>query len=209
MTQLEHLLGEFVDAWNAGQLPDVDDYLARASDDERGELAAQLGAWLEIAPTPQYDDATLVTIRADPGLVAARAQAEQLRAPLAERVLSFREKAGLTVSAVAAKLTEIFTLNDTARAEQCLTELETGELDERRVSQRLLDGLASILGVDAEALAPSPVAGGQAFFRADEDADLEIVASLSVLSDAAFAPAPDADAPLDELDRLFQGGPGA
>lgn len=208
MSAIEQLLGEFVDAWNAGQRPQVDAYLNRAAPEEQDELAEQLATWLQIAPTPHYDEQTIAEMAQNPALVAAIAKGELLQTPLAERVLTFRERAGLALQDVATRLVEAFTLPDLARTEQYVTELEAGEFDERRVSQRLLDGLASILGVDADALTPSATAGGQAFFRADEDADLSVVASLEVLSEAAFAPAP-ADAPLDELDRLFRGGPGA
>ena len=39
MTSIQQILGEFIDAWNAGRRPDVDEYLARALDDARGALA--------------------------------------------------------------------------------------------------------------------------------------------------------------------------
>jgi transcriptional regulator with XRE-family HTH domain len=207
MTPIEQLLGEFLDEWNAGARPDVNAYLDRAEPADRSELAEQLATWLEIAPTPAYDDATLAEIAADPRLTAAIAKADLLNTPLAKRIPTLREQAGLAVRDVAARLTDAFSLPDAERTEQYVTQLEAGELDERRLSQRLLDRLASILGVEADALAPQPATAGQAFFRADEDADRAAMASMQTLSEAAFAPAPDAS--LDELDRLFCGGPGA
>ena len=62
----DRILSEFIDAWNAGSRPDVDDYLARAPATEQGELADQLLSFLTFAPTPSYDDDTLAAIRAEP-----------------------------------------------------------------------------------------------------------------------------------------------
>ncbi|HMS73393.1 MAG TPA: hypothetical protein PKB03_10200, partial [Baekduia sp.] len=79
-----------------------------------------------------------------------------------------------------------------------------------RLSQRLCDALATIFGADPALLAPSPswslgaAGSSQALFRADDTPDAEIAEAFEMLSDAAMAPAP---APMDELDRLFFGGP--
>jgi hypothetical protein len=51
-----------------------------------------------------------------------------------------------------------------------------------------------------------PAAGGATLFRASEGDDVGWVAEdIEVLSQAAFTPAAD----MDELDRLFTGGPDA
>lgn len=209
MSSIEQLYGEFVDAWNAALRPDVSVYLQRAAEGDREELAQRLDVWLQIAPTPDYDEQTLAEIRADPVLQAAFAEAEQQEAPLAERVVRLREKAGLSLAALAGTIAERFSLPADERLTGYFTQLESGELDERRLSQRLLDALADTLGVRPAALAPAPAAG-HSFFRADEDADLEIATSLKALTEAALTPmSPAHPAEMDELDRLFRGGPGA
>lgn len=210
MTTMKQLLGEFIDAWNAGRRPDVGAYIDRAPEAERDELAAQLATWLQVAPTPDYDEATRAAIREEPALRAALAAAAEIRSPLAVRLPSLRARAGLAVRDVAQRLVSIFELHDEARAAEYLERIERDELDSSRLSRRLLDALAAILGADRELLAPGPpaFAAGQAFFRADEDADKWIAEDIDVLSRAAFAPAP-ADSPMDELDRLFLGGPDA
>ena len=71
MRTTHQLLGQFIEAWNAGERPDVRDYLARASADERDDLSTLLSAWLELAPTPAWDEATLDEISATPALRAA------------------------------------------------------------------------------------------------------------------------------------------
>lgn len=207
MTTIEQLIGEFIDAWNAGRRPDIDSFLQRADPADRDELAAQLMTWLEIAPTPAFDAATRQTISSDPSLASAIATAAELRAPLAERLPTLRERAGLAIADLAERLTQLFALDDEPRTAAYLKQIERNELDERRLSRRLLDALAAILGADRDQLNPSPaaLAGGHAFFRAEEDADEWIAQDIDVLSRAALSPAPTA--PMDELDRLFLGGP--
>jgi transcriptional regulator with XRE-family HTH domain len=208
MTMIEQVLGEFLDAWNAGLRPDVDTYLQRVSGAERDELAAQLATWLEIAPTPDYDEATRTAIRQEPVLRAALDAAAEMRSPLAARLPTLRKRAGLAVRDVAHRLVAIFGLDDEARARAYLEQIERNELDASRISRRLLDALAVILGVDRDQLAPGPtaLASGQAFFRSDEDAEVWLADDIDALSRAALAPAP-ASRPMDELDRLFLGGP--
>ncbi len=210
MTAIEQILGEFVDAWNAGRRPDVGAYLERAPESERDELAAQLATWLQIAPTPDYDAATRAAISDEPALRTAMEAAATLRSPLSVRLPTLRERAGLAVSDVARRLVAVFDLDDEQRAAGYLEKIERDELDPRRLSRRLLDGLAAILGADRDQLGVGPpaFAGGQAFFRAEEDADRWIAEDIDALSRAALAPAP-ASSPMDELDRLFVGGPDA
>src|SRR5690242_9677049 len=67
MSTTDQLLSEFIDAWNAGRRPRVREYLARLPDGpDRDELAEQLSTWLEVAPTPDYDNATRARIAAEP-----------------------------------------------------------------------------------------------------------------------------------------------
>lgn len=209
MTTIEKLVGQFIDDWNAGRRPDVLAFLERAAPQDRDALASQLETWLDLAPTPAYDEPTRQAIASEPALIAALDAAALLREPLADRLPTLRQRAGLAIRDVAARLTQLLELDDEPRTVAYLEQIERDELDERRLSRRLLDALAAILGADADQLSPSPaaLAGGQAFFRADEDADVWIAEDIDVLSRAALAPAPAT--PMDELDRLFLGGPDA
>lgn len=206
MSTIEQLLGQFIEAWNAGERPDVREYLERAPEGERDRLAGLLSTWLEIAPTPDYDEATLAQIAREPALRAALDALAAEPLPVAERIAALRERAGLGVGELARRLARLFALDDEARAAEYLERLERGELDPRRMSRRLLAGLAAILGADRGELPLRPaLAGGQTFFRA-EDSDEWLATGIDALSRAALAPAPDVE-PLDELDRLFLGGP--
>lgn len=209
MSTTHQLLGQFIEAWNAGERPDVRTYLERASADERDELAAMLSTWLELAPTPAYDEQTLAEISAEPALRAALDAASAEPVPVGQQVLTLRERAGLGVADVARRLTRLFELGDEPRTTEYLEELERGELDPGGLSRRLLAGLAAILGADRDELTLRPaMATGQTFFRAEGDADEVFAESLDALSMAALSEAP-ASGPLDELDLLFVGGPEA
>jgi hypothetical protein len=208
MSAIDQILGEFIDAWKAGSRPDLGAYLARAPAAQRDELAALVDAWLDVAPTPDYPAAARAAIAAEPALRAALQAAESLRPALPESIPALRERAGLGVRDVAAGLSERFGLADDDRTVAYLERLERGELDPGRLSRRLLDALAQLLGAVRIAVPPAAATAspGQAFFRADEDADDWIVQDIDALSRAALASAP---APMDELDRLFLGGPDA
>ncbi len=200
MSTNDQVLNEFIDAWNAGRRPRVREYLARLPDGrDRDALAEQITSWLEVAPTPAYDEATRLAIRADPIVAGA----------LAGPVPALRARAGLSISELAARLIERLSLDrkDTERAAGYLERLESGSLDPSRVSRRLLDALGALLGVPGRTFAvPVPRPAGGALFRAASDAGDRARDDFEVLSRAAMAPAPP---PMDELDRLFTGGPEA
>ena len=100
----DQVLSEFIDAWNAGQRPDADDYLARVPDAERAELADQLVMFLSVAPTPEYSDDALAAIRADP-IVAGALAAPAERGGLLPALLSgLRERFSLSTPQLAAEL---------------------------------------------------------------------------------------------------------
>jgi hypothetical protein len=84
--------------------------------------------------------------------------------------------------------------------------MERGELDASGVSRRLLEALGTALGANLASATPRAATAGQALFRAEEDADASFDEELEILSRAALTPAPE---PMDELDRLFLGGPDA
>ena len=99
MSTPEQILSDFIDAWNAGRRPRVRDFLARVPDGpERDELADQITTWLEVAPTPDYDEATRAAIRAEPA-VARLLDAADADAGLWPTLLPpLRERAGLSVA---------------------------------------------------------------------------------------------------------------
>jgi transcriptional regulator with XRE-family HTH domain len=216
MSTTEQVLSDFMDAWNAGRRPRVREYLEQVPEGaERDELAEQITTWLEVAPTPAYDDAARAAIRREPAVqhVFSSVGADAGLWPTV--VPALRVRAGLSVRELATRVVTAFGLGrgDEERAAEYLTRLERGELPAGRVSRRLLDVLGSALGASAGTLADAAGYGSglrrpaaAALFRADDAAGTWVADDITALSRAAMTPAPAA---MDELDRLFTGGPDA
>jgi transcriptional regulator with XRE-family HTH domain len=205
---IDMVLSQFIDAWNAGRRPRLDDYLARVTPDERDELGERIEDWVLIAPSPDYSEQTLAEIRAEPALTGALAEIAAEPELWPAVLPRLRERAGLRLRDLAGRVTAAFGLaGQEDRAEGYLEQLERGDLDASRVSRRLLETLGQALGANLigsgslRAAAP-----GHALYRAESESAASFEADLEALSQAAMAPAPP---PMDELDRLFVGGPDA
>jgi transcriptional regulator with XRE-family HTH domain len=215
MSTTEQVLSDFIDAWNAGRRPRLRDYLARVPDGpQRDDLADQIGTWLDVAPTPDYDAATRAEIRAEPvvqQIFEAVGDGEGLWPQLVPRL---RERRGWSVAQLAERLVARFGLasDDEGRTAAYVVQLERGELDPTRLSRRLVDALGELLGASPGTLADAggfttvlrPPTMGAALMRADEQPDARFLEDIELLSRAAMRPAP---APMDAVDRLFLGGP--
>jgi hypothetical protein len=214
---IDQVLSEFIDAWNAGRRPQVDDYLARVAPAERDDLADQLMTWLAVAPTPDYPDAAREEIRADPTVRAVLAATAGEAGLWPELLPRLRERAGLAIRDLAARVVATFALTgEEERTAGYLERMERGDLEAARVSRRLLDALGAALGVSGESLAeagdlrsglvrPAAASPGT-LWRADGAPSDALADEFAALSRAAMTPAPT---PMDELDRLFTGGPDA
>jgi transcriptional regulator with XRE-family HTH domain len=211
MNEVDRVLSEFIDDWNAGRRPRAEDWLERVDESSRDELADALMEWLAIAPTPDYDEAMVAQLRADPAVAAVVAGVAGDAGAWPLLLPRLRERAGLAVRELAGRVTAAFGLaGQEGRAVTYLERMERGELDATRVSRRLLEALGEALGVSAAALAEAGDLRGPPAravrFRAAPAAAADMRADFDTLSRAAMAPAP---APMDELDRLFLGGPDA
>ena len=213
MSTIDRLFSEFVDAWNRGEDPGVGDTLDRAEPGEREALRVLLGDWLALAPAPPLRPDAAAAVAADPILRSVLDATGRDAGAWPELLPRLRERAGLSVRAVAERLVAVFGLGgQEERAIARLEQMEQGELDASRVSRRLLDALGTVLGVPGEELADAgalrfrPAAGSSALFRADGEPVEALMEDLAALAAAMGRPAPP---PMDELDRLFLGGPTA
>jgi transcriptional regulator with XRE-family HTH domain len=216
MSIREQTLSEFVDAWNAGRRPQVREYLARVPEGpERDALADEIAVWLSTAPAPELSSAARDEIRREPLVQQVFSTVGDDVALWPQTLPRLRSRAGLSVRDVAERLVAFFGLGGERAVERAagyLEEMERGERDAETVSRRLLDALGGVLGVRGRALSDlgggsgtfRPAPAGGTLFRADEDAGSWVEQDIEVLADAAMAPAPG---PMDELDRLFCGGP--
>jgi hypothetical protein len=217
MSSVEQVLARFVEDWKAGRRPQVEAYLDQVDDARRDELSELIATWMEVAPTPELDAAAVADIHEQPGV---RAVIEALGGPAGlwpTMLPSLRERAGLTVRELAARVVGAVGLGSDAeeRTAWWLGRMEHGELDPRRVTRRALDAIGRALGVDAAELERAgglrPAVAANLLWRADEPVQATMGSHLDVLADALAAPA---QAPLrdpstaDEVDRLFTGGPG-
>src|SRR3954469_11229728 len=93
----EQVLSEFIDAWNAGQRPDVDDYIARVPAEEQAPLGEELATFLTFAPTPGYSDAALAAMRAE---IAASVGPDEERGLFGALLAQLRARLGLSTAEV-------------------------------------------------------------------------------------------------------------
>ncbi|MCW3045719.1 MAG: helix-turn-helix protein [Solirubrobacterales bacterium] len=206
----DRALSEFIDAWNAGRRPDVDDYVSRIAPEERGELADQLMSFLSFAPTPAYSDAALDAIRAEP-IVAAALAAPGRRGGLLPALLArLRQRSSLTTPQLAGELVRVLDLSGDRQEKTAsyLERLERGELEPTRVSRRVFDALARVFGVSRDELEAAGDLGGwgprpATMFRADDEAARAVSRHLDILAEALDAPGGEGR---DEVDDLFAGG---
>jgi hypothetical protein len=211
-TDRDRILSEFIDAWNAGRRPDVDDYLARVDETERGELADALMAFVRFAPTPAYSEGTLAEIRADPIVAEALAAAGERAGLLPSLFVRLRTRLGLSNADVASELVESLSLpaDRAPKTGWYLERLERGELEPSRISGRVLDALARLFGVPRSELEGAGDVGGwaapaapAAAFRASDEAADAAAPHLDLLARGLTTPG---DAARDEVDDLFLGG---
>ncbi|TML06498.1 MAG: helix-turn-helix transcriptional regulator [Actinobacteria bacterium] len=211
-TDRDRILSEFIDAWNAGRRPDVDDYLARAEERERGELADALMAFLRFAPTPEYSDEALAEIRADPIVAPALAAAGERAGLLPTLFVRLRARLGMSNADIAGELVSSLSLpgDRAAKTEAYLGRLERGELEPSRISGRVFDALARLFGVPRAELEGAGDVGGwaapaasAAAFRASDEAADAAAPHLDLLAKGLSTPG---DAARDEVDDLFLGG---
>lgn len=203
---IDQALSTFIDDWNAGRRPDLDEYLRSVAEDDRAELAQAVATFLEYAATPAYDDAAREQVRGDPALAGARERL--LGAALPEIVKEQRAARRLSVSDLARRVGKAVGLTGREeRIEVYLDRLEHGELDGRRLTRRLLDALASALGANRDDLERASMRGlapAGALFRMEENRDADqVLEQLEAVADALYAAAPPAR---DEVDELFLGG---
>ena len=206
MSEIDRLLSEFIDAWNAGERPRVEEFLDRAPAEQQRELASQIEAFLDIAPTPNYSPETLDELMREPAVLAS-VEALEGRAGLWPSLLPrLRRRAQLRRDEVVEGIVERLGIQGKEdKTAQYVHELETGTLATAGVSRRVIEALAGVLGASAEELERAADFRGlamegaePAYLRAAPDAE-----AIELRMNRAAEP-PEND--WDEVDRLFRGG---
>ena len=218
-TDRDRILSEFIDSWNAGRRPDIDEHLARVPEGERAELEDDITSFIRWAPTPDYDDATVEAIRAEPAVAAAFASYDSDKPGLWPALLPrWRERASLSTADLARRLVAALGMasDREEKTQQYLERVEAGELEPSGFSQRLLDALAQVLevprqrlesaGESLRAIAAAPPPGAMPAspqFRASSGGAARVRSSLELM---AGAMAKKSERDWDEIDELFRGG---
>jgi hypothetical protein len=198
------LLSQFIDAWNAGRRPRLEEYLERAAPAERDALADDVATFVALAEAPPVDAGAVAAEPVVRAVVAGLDDAAGLWPTLLPRL---RARARVRVDELAARLAPALGVGGReAKTAAYLEAMEAGTLPPAGVSRRVLDALGRLLDADPAELAAAgrfgaPAPAG-ALFRTDAP-DPEVAERLDVLADALATPSP---AGWDEVDRLFRGG---
>ena len=206
MTDLDVLLARFIEEWNAGRRPAVEDFLSRANEVERDELADQISTFLAFAPTPRFeeDDDRRAPVGLSCGCCCSgiccrsRSLAHAASSPArAGRVVAPRSRHAGTERQRARRRRprqdRTAARRDGARRTRC---------DE--ASQRGSSTCSgSVLGMNSADLARigMPAAAAGALYR--REAGREVDEGLDLLADGLAAPVPEGE--WDEVDELFFG----
>ena len=192
MTDVAHILGEFVAAWNAGERPRMDAYLDRVPPAERDDLADQIETFILLAPEPEYDESTWAEMTAAPMVASVAAASMEASPP--EPLGSVRERAGLTLTQLAERLGFSGAKRD--KAARYLEEVERGT---RAPSRSLLERLGGVLGGAAGGFAAPSPAASPAFGLPRAAGEASEHSRMDPLADALLSD----DEEFDEVDRLF------
>lgn len=209
MTDLDTLVSQFIDDWNAGRRPAIDEWLLRVDEGERDELRRQIGGFLAVAPSPRLDASTIDALLETPVVQAAAAAFESESSAWPTLLPRLRAQAGLSVRELAERVLSAADVErqDVGKAADRLSGMESGELDATRVSQRVVEVLGRVLGVRARDLLqagmPAAAPAGGALYRREES-DGAVAADLELVADALGTPAPPRG-DWDEVDELFFG----
>lgn len=211
MSDVDALLSRFVEEWNAGRRPSVENYLDQAPQGAaRNDLADQISTFLTYAPTPRYDEAAMAQLLEEPAVRAAATAFEAESSAWRALLPRLRKQAGLSQSELAAEVLDAAGLGDEGRdkATRHLEAMERGELEATSVSDRLLAVLSRVLRMNQADLVRTGMPGvgpapAGAMFRRELGEGDDLEPRLDLAADALATPAPDAQ--WDEVDELFFG----
>lgn len=204
MASPDELLEQFISEWNAGQRPRVEDYLERADEGDRGELAGLVNAFLDQAATPQFSPETLAAIQREPAVSELGALADGRAGFWPSLLPRLRRRAQLTRDELVAQLAQRLSLaGREPKVKRYYHQMEAGTLDPEGVSVRVLESLAAVFGVKTEELEEAGSFEGRTGLSAGP-VYARSYNALELRSEHVAAPASPGD--WDEVDELFRGG---
>jgi hypothetical protein len=198
MSTIDELYRRYVSAYRDAGDADPRTYLDELRGVDRAELAARIDRFLDTAPPPAFDADAFAAFRADPGRQALVTQMLE-----SETLADVRAQAAVTKRDVGAALADELGLAPQANAVRArYHDVEVGNVDPGRVTARVWDALAGILGASAERLREAAErtfggawgqVGGAAFARSESAGAGALSAESGVAGDAGD----------DAVDRAF------
>lgn len=198
MSTIDELYRRYVSEYRDAGDADPRTYLDELRGVDRAELAARIDRFLDTAPPPAFDPAAFATFRDDP-----RRQALVTQILSAETLAELRTAAAATKREVAEALAERLGLAAQANAVRArYHDVETGNVDPRRVTSRVWDALAGILGASTEKLRD---AAERTFSGASGQAGAAAFARSEPVARGGLSTEPGAADDLDDdaVDRVF------
>lgn len=201
---VERVFLEALDDLQSGRAQDVDHYLERVPMTEREQLADLLAMYFASRRGPRHAEVsrtayTRVLATLD-RMTDTAGRAGTLPGLLAE----LRRTRGLRRSDVTRAICDLLGLSDQAivQLEREYHRLETGQLDGRRLSRRILEALAEIFRIPVDDLAEASLP-----LRSEpQRATRSFARSAGAFTVAARAAPPDRDETTGDVRALFYGG---
>ena len=217
MADARELLAEFIVAFEAGDHPIPDVLLERAAAGERQELADLIDRYLMTAPRQAWDPDAYEASLAKVAVEQVYESIEGVSGSWPELLPQLRNRARVKRSELVARLATALGVGESgpqvAKVADYYNRMEHGLLAADGVSGRVIDALAQVVGVGAEAIraageGSSPVSGGEApAFARRALLDAEYTQSVADELSAPAPPMSPGTAPgHDEIDELFTGG---
>ncbi len=217
MADARSLRDDFAARFEAGEDPDPRDYLERAGEAQRQELASLIDRYLMTAPRRPWDPVAYESSGAKAAVERVYESLEGVSGTWPELLPTLRNKARIKRSDLVRRLTEALGFGAGEAQVQKVGvyyhRMEHGSLPAEGVSSRVLDALAGIVGVSAEAIRragspPAAAGGGEAvafarITRLASDSPATLEHADFERADLGVGSAP---AERDEIDRLFTEG---
>jgi hypothetical protein len=211
MTAVERLFAEYKEAFSRPGGADPSEYLSQVSGAERATLEALIDAYLERAPRRPFDADAFRDSRASPVAETVHRSLTGVSGLWPTLLPQLRNRAQVRRAEVVAQLAaRLGAQSQREKVSDYYHEMEQGRLPADGVSDTVLDALGRIIGSSADALRragrmPGP---GGAPAALESPAFTRTTRGARDFDAEAIPPAPAAEAPAewDEVDRLFRGG---
>lgn len=214
MADLDRLVEEFAADYEAGRPVDVGACLDRVDSAQRQELAARIDNYLMSAPTRRWDPEAFEGSLAQQAVERVYQSIEGVSGAWPELLPHLRNQARIKRSELVERLARALGFEDGPEIDKVgdyYNRMEHGLLPAAGVSRRVIDALASLVGVEPERIAAAgsrlsePTEAGDVAFARKALPNAEF-ADADALAAMDMEPPPGERLAHDEIDALFLDG---